>query len=596
MINEVLGNEVLNTNNISADIISASEVDLLGLTSIEKDRLIELVNKLKENGDYSLSNIPVNLSLIVAIITIREKRRKDSKNSDIGLIVCSEDLIVTIADLSKKLALSPLIHDASINNKFEVNADLVVGTNTAITSFILSDAGRATFIGNVIFINPTNTNIEETRNCVAESCKRGTRPQLILFSDSEIEQNHELSEVKDLVKSLFRLNNCGNNHFFVSVEEDGESRLEILADTIEAQAIYPAIIFCNHTSEVNAIETKLKASNITCERFFGRPNPNRTRTIKTQIRNGTTKVIIATDVATEELDLDPFLLIVNFSIPSTPEVYLHRTEVIGSSPKVINFVSILDQANFHYVSKIIDADIVEIPVPAPENVVKNLLEQLIKEATQANNKPQIKRELLAIEIARHPEAATVISYLLAKEHKNSHTNSTRVPRERENRDNHNRDRDNSDYTDRRNTQRSERSTDNFHNSRNDSQVNTEKPRTILKEIARLYIGAGESNGLTAETLNSMFTDSLEKVIPTHISIRNSYSFLDVPNVESETVINYLKSKLGEVIKLETKKDLEISKAVTISVREPIKDETEENSNQELNSESNDGNNVTDATL
>ncbi len=53
-----------------------------------------------------------------------------------------------------------------------------------------------------------------------------------------------------------------------------------------------------------------------------------------KFRNGSTRVLIATDVAARGIDLEKLDLVVNFDLPNQPEVYVHRIGRTGRAGNV----------------------------------------------------------------------------------------------------------------------------------------------------------------------------------------------------------------------------------------------------------------------
>jgi ATP-independent RNA helicase DbpA len=60
-----------------------------------------------------------------------------------------------------------------------------------------------------------------------------------------------------------------------------------------------------------------------------------------KFRNGSTRLLIATDVAARGIDLDSLDLVVNFDLPDRPEIYVHRIGRTGRAGKSGLAVSIV---------------------------------------------------------------------------------------------------------------------------------------------------------------------------------------------------------------------------------------------------------------
>ncbi len=63
-----------------------------------------------------------------------------------------------------------------------------------------------------------------------------------------------------------------------------------------------------------------------------------------KFRNGSTRVLVATDVAARGIDLEKLDLVVNFDLPTQPEIYVHRVGRTGRAGQVGLSVSLCTQA------------------------------------------------------------------------------------------------------------------------------------------------------------------------------------------------------------------------------------------------------------
>jgi superfamily II DNA/RNA helicase len=73
-----------------------------------------------------------------------------------------------------------------------------------------------------------------------------------------------------------------------------------------------------------------------------------------QVQKGEISALVLTDVAARGVPLEEFDVVVNYSVPTDPEVYFHRyaTETECKTKKVVSLVAALDLSNFHYLKKL----------------------------------------------------------------------------------------------------------------------------------------------------------------------------------------------------------------------------------------------------
>ncbi len=85
-----------------------------------------------------------------------------------------------------------------------------------------------------------------------------------------------------------------------------------------------ALVFANQKLRVAQIEQALAAAGISVAALHGDLEQRDRDRVMAKFRNGSTRVLVATDVAARGIDLDKLDLVVNFDLPSQPEIYVHR--------------------------------------------------------------------------------------------------------------------------------------------------------------------------------------------------------------------------------------------------------------------------------
>jgi ATP-dependent RNA helicase DeaD len=91
-------------------------------------------------------------------------------------------------------------------------------------------------------------------------------------------------------------------------------KLEALTRILDVEAPTSAILFCRTRNEVDELTEALHG---------GLNQVQRDRVMK-KFRDGTADLLIATDVAARGLDVEHVSHVINYDIPQTPEVYVHR--------------------------------------------------------------------------------------------------------------------------------------------------------------------------------------------------------------------------------------------------------------------------------
>jgi len=102
-----------------------------------------------------------------------------------------------------------------------------------------------------------------------------------------------------------------------------------------------AIVFCNHRETCDEVADALAKAGFAAVALHGGMEQQDRNTVLLLLRNGSLRVVVATDVAARGLDIDDLGAIVNFDLPREPDVFLHRigrTARAGRSGLAISLV------------------------------------------------------------------------------------------------------------------------------------------------------------------------------------------------------------------------------------------------------------------
>jgi ATP-dependent RNA helicase DbpA len=85
-----------------------------------------------------------------------------------------------------------------------------------------------------------------------------------------------------------------------------------------------AVIFCNHRETCDEVAAALTAAGFAAVALHGGMEQHDRNTVLLLLRNGSLRVVVATDVAARGLDIDDLGAVINYDLPREPDVYLHR--------------------------------------------------------------------------------------------------------------------------------------------------------------------------------------------------------------------------------------------------------------------------------
>jgi ATP-dependent RNA helicase RhlE len=114
----------------------------------------------------------------------------------------------------------------------------------------------------------------------------------------------------------------GIEHVIVAV--DKLQKRGALAAILKAKPAGQTLIFTRTKYGADKLVSFFKREGIDANALHGdKAQSTRTRTLD-QFRSGTAEILVATDIAARGIDVDGIRMVVNYDVPTDPEVYVHR--------------------------------------------------------------------------------------------------------------------------------------------------------------------------------------------------------------------------------------------------------------------------------
>ena len=90
-----------------------------------------------------------------------------------------------------------------------------------------------------------------------------------------------------------------------------------------------ALVFCRTRVEVDQLTETMNGRGYRAEALHGGMDQLQRDRVMARLREGTTELLVATDVAARGLDVDTLTHVVNYDVPSAPDSYVHRIGRVG---------------------------------------------------------------------------------------------------------------------------------------------------------------------------------------------------------------------------------------------------------------------------
>lgn len=125
------------------------------------------------------------------------------------------------------------------------------------------------------------------------------------------------------------------------LEVKGPEKNEALARVLEAEKPDQAIVFARTKIRTDQLYRTLRDKGMNVKALHGDMSQGSRDGVMISFKSGRVPILVATDVAARGLDIASVTHIVNFDVPTSPDVYVHRigrTGRVGRSGRAITFV------------------------------------------------------------------------------------------------------------------------------------------------------------------------------------------------------------------------------------------------------------------
>jgi ATP-independent RNA helicase DbpA len=255
-----------------------------------------------------------------------------------ALVLCpTRELAAQVADELRRLA-RPLAHTrvltlsggSSVQRErasLEHGVDIIVGTPGRVQDHLLRERLDLSGIRTLV-LDEADRMLEmgfiDTVSAIARAIP--SEHQTLLFS----------ATFPDAVRTLSTTYQRDALHVSVPTEDVTARITQVLYDVDRTERIpalirilghhrpESAIVFCNHRETCDDVAAALARSGFAAVALHGGMEQHDRNTVLLLLKNGSLRVVVATDVAARGLDIDDLGAIINFDLPREPDVFVHR--------------------------------------------------------------------------------------------------------------------------------------------------------------------------------------------------------------------------------------------------------------------------------
>lgn len=305
--------------------------------------------------------------LLPALQHLLDFPRKKSGPPRILILTPTRELAMQVAEQAQALAkythldISTITGGVAYMNHAEVfstNQDIVVATTgrllqyikeenfdcRAVETLILDEADRMLDMG---FAKDIETIAAETRwrkqtllfSATLEGEGIEDFGQRILNEPVTVDAEPSRRERKKILQWYYRA-------------DDLEHKTKLLIHLLKQEDATRCVVFVRKRERLHEVATWLRAADIRCTYLEGEMvQAKRNEAIK-RLAEGRVQVLVATDVAARGIDIDDVSHVINFDMPRTADIYLHRIGRTGRAGRKGTALSLVESHDHPLLAKI----------------------------------------------------------------------------------------------------------------------------------------------------------------------------------------------------------------------------------------------------
>jgi superfamily II DNA/RNA helicase len=267
------------------------------------------------------------------LLPLVNKLSKENKNTQAIIIVPSRELAMQIENVFKSMGTGLKVtccygghlRETEENNLKQPPA-LLIGTAGRLADHIRRGNITLDSIETLIldeFDKSLELGFQDEMSYIINALKSINKR--ILTSATEAVEIPAYVAMSDMVKLHFLTAEPAENKLAIkTLQSDGKDKLETLFRLICMLGNRSTIVFCNHRESVERTSKWLKEKDIINEFYHGAMEQQERDAALCKFRNGTTNVLVTTDLAARGLDIANIRYIVHYHLPGTEDVFTHR--------------------------------------------------------------------------------------------------------------------------------------------------------------------------------------------------------------------------------------------------------------------------------
>ena len=238
------------------------------------------------------------------------------------------------------------INYGSHKDTLEKNNDILVATPGRLTEYLDEESFQADEV-EVLILGEMNRIVLEARR----------RRQTFLFSatleGATLERFAERAlNAPERLEAVPSRKEKAKILQWVHLADDAQHKLALLIHLLKQEEVTKAIVFVKTRERLASLTGQLETAGLRCAWLQGEMPQDKRMQAVSRFASGKVSILLATDVAARGLDIDDISHVINFDMPRTADVYVHRIGRTGRAGKKGTAISLIEAHDMAILAKV----------------------------------------------------------------------------------------------------------------------------------------------------------------------------------------------------------------------------------------------------